>query len=180
MFPPVIDIPPDLYRVEINDHEMAIVSSNTGSVLEERPPNDQWRYESMAVVDDNHVGFIAPKDTLAALNIHEWHSAGYQGQNISIAVFDVEWFAADWPQEELSFVDTHDCFAHRSCNVPIDTLHPRFGFERGVHGFACTEIINDIAPQSDVHLVRVNGLTSLENAVEWAIREDIDIRGVQR
>ena len=32
-----------------------------------------------------------------------------------------------------------------------------------------------VAPDADLHLVRVNGMTSFENAVDWAIREEIDI-----
>ena len=176
MFPPLIDLPPDLYRVEINDHPLAISSSVSASVLEEAPTDIPWRYESMAIVDRAQgIGIIQPEATYDALNIHSWHDAGFQGQGISIAVFDVEWFGVDWPQSELAPVETHDCFAHRSCEPPIDTAHIRFGFERGVHGFACAEIIRDLAPQASLHLVRVNGHTSLQNAVDWAIRENIDI-----
>ena len=39
---------------------------------------------------------------------------------------------------------------------------------------ARAEVIRDIAPDADIHLVRVLGQTSLENAVDWAIREDVD------
>ena len=72
-------------------------------------------------------------------------------------------------------VSTHDCIQHRSCNPPIDPSNARFGFERGVHGLACAEIIRDLAPEAELHLVRVNSTTTLENAVAWAIRSEIDV-----
>ncbi|HCH65804.1 MAG TPA: hypothetical protein DFR83_23585, partial [Deltaproteobacteria bacterium] len=68
---------------------------------------------------------------------------------------------------------THDCFDHRSCARPIDSF-ARYT-SSGRHGVACAEVIHDIAPDAELHLVRVTSLTSLENAVDWAIREEIDI-----
>ena len=56
-----------------------------------------------------------------------------------------------------------------------DTWRPRFAFEEGVHGYACAEVIKDLAPEAELHLVRVNGVTTFENAVNWAIREEIDL-----
>jgi subtilisin family serine protease len=47
--------------------------------------------------------------------------------------------------------------------------------DSGIHGFACAEIVRDIAPDVELHLVRVNGFTMFENAARWAIRNDIDI-----
>jgi subtilisin family serine protease len=57
----------------------------------------------------------------------------------------------------------------------MDTSFARFGYEEGVHGYACAEIIRDIAPDAELFLVRVNGLTTFENAIDWAIRNDIDL-----
>jgi hypothetical protein len=57
----------------------------------------------------------------------------------------------------------------------MDTLRPRYAFEEGSHGVACAEVIHDIAPDAEIHLVRVNGLTTLENAAAWAVREHIDV-----
>ena len=75
----------------------------------------------------------------------------------------------------LGEVRTHDCWAHRSCAPELNDLTPRYAFEEGRHGVACAQVIRAIAPDVDLHLVRVNGQTSLENAVDWAIREDIDL-----
>ena len=71
--------------------------------------------------------------------------------------------------------NTHDCYGHRSCDLPIDTIRPTYRHETGGHGIACAEVIHSIAPGAELHLVRVNGLTTLENAADWAVREGIDL-----
>ena len=45
----------------------------------------------------------------------------------------------------------------------------------GAHGMACAEALHEVAPDVNLHLVRINGMTSFENAVNWAIREEIDV-----
>ena len=176
MFPPIIDLPPELFRLEEPNHPQAVCHSDSASVLETQPEAGRWRPESMAIVDrEIGIGSVIPEETFTALKLQPWQDAGYQGQGISIAVFDVEWFGLEWAAEELGAFQTHDCFAHPSCALELDSLHPRYGFEKGVHGIACAEIVRDIAPEAELHLVRVLGLTSLENAVSWAIRNDIDI-----
>ena len=191
MFPPAHIDPPELYRVEFVDHPQSLYGSAAASVLEAPPDHLPYRRESMAIVDRDtaltdtvahtpaFVGRVSPTETLRALNVDSWHLAGHFGEGVRVAVFDVEWFGATWPHEELldprGNVSTHDCVQHRSCNPPIDPSNARFGFERGVHGLACAEVIRDLAPESELHLVRVNSATSLENAVDWAIRSNIDL-----
>ncbi len=177
MFPdPFVDYP-TLYRVDVPDHPNAIVRSAYGSVVESPPTGESWRLVNWAVIDEadgENNNVVQPETMLDALNVKPWHEADFQGQSVKIAVFDVEWMGAEWANGELGSVSTHDCFAHPSCALPLDSTHPRFGFERGVHGVACAEVIHDIAPEAELHLVRVLGLTSLENAVDWAIREKMD------
>ena len=96
-----------------------------------------WTQE-FELSDDN---IVVPNDLYDALNSTPWHNSGFTGENVKIAVFDVEWIGAEWSNGDLGSVDTHDCFAHPSCELPIDNTHPRFGFERGVHGLACAEVI---------------------------------------
>ena len=45
MFPPPLDIPDHLIRVDIPFHEQAIASSTTGSLLLEPPEYGTWKYE---------------------------------------------------------------------------------------------------------------------------------------
>lgn len=177
MFPTSNISGPSFYRVEIPYHPNAIATSQYGSILESPISGIPSKPVFWAVTDEEYLpsnNLVTDMDALEAMNLLEWHANGYTGQSVKVAVFDVEWQGADWSNDELGMVTTHDCFAHPSCMIPIDSEHPRFGFERGVHGIACAEVIRDLAPNVDLHLVRVLGQTSLENAVDWAIREDID------
>ncbi|MEC8425253.1 MAG: S8 family serine peptidase, partial [Myxococcota bacterium] len=112
-----------------------------------------------------------------ALGTAAWHARGWDGAGVKVAVFDVQWELADAPPHalELGDVETHDCWVHPSCGPPMDNLRPRFSYERGGHGIACAEVIRDLAPGVELHLVRVNALTTFENALSWAARNDIDI-----
>ncbi|MGC6509389.1 MAG: S8 family peptidase [Myxococcota bacterium] len=173
MFPPPFTVPPDLIRVDVPNHPLAIVSSDYGSTLEAIPTDVPWRYESIPQTDA-FIGDVKPIETFDALNVSEWHADGVLGAGVKIAVFDAEWYGIDTPSPELEGIVSHDCFASKSCELPIDTLQLRYTFERGSHGVACAEIVRDIAPEAEIHVVRVNGQTTLENAVDWAIRNDID------
>lgn len=163
--------PFELVRVEDPGHPAAEARSATGAVLLE-PPEDgtPWSWESVPEV----TGWPAT-EALEALNATGWHERGITGAGVKVAVFDLQWYGAEGQADELGAFSTHDCWAHRSCELPMDTWRPRFGFEEGVHGWACAEVIRDIAPDAELHLVRVNGRTTLENAVDWAIREGIDV-----
>jgi len=178
MFPSSSHDVPEYYRVDAPYLPNALATSAYGSIVESPPHNMPYRPVFWATIDetlDERLdNIVIPEDLHVALNSRIWHDQDYSGADVKIAIFDVEWQGADWANGEMGPVTTHDCFAHPSCEIPIDSAHPRFGFERGVHGIACTEIIHDLAPAAELHLVRVLGLTSLENAVDWAIREEID------
>ena len=161
----------DRVRVDIADYPGALTSSVSGSVLATPPPpGTPYRLESTPEVDE----YVAT-EAIEALAISPWHSAGYTGAGVKIAVFDVQWFNAAAAGDELGEATTHDCELQRSCDAQMDTLRPRYTFEEGSHGVACAEVIRDLAPDAELHLVRVNGSTTFENASAWAIRNDIDI-----
>lgn len=149
----------------------ALTRSATGAVLAEPPPaGTRWRWEPDVRTD----GW--PSQTaLGALNADVWHDAGIYGAGVKVAVFDIAWFGAEADPAVLGDIQTNDCYAHPSCAPPIDTLHARFAFEEGEHGFACAEIVHEIAPEAELHLVRVNGFTAFENAADWAIAEGVDV-----
>jgi len=161
-----------LVRVDDPEHPDALISSERGSMLA-APPTDgtAWRPVSVPEVDSAYVAWEA----VEALQTDAWVEAGYDGAGVRVAVFDVQWFNAALRPEELGDVETWDCGAHDSCELPMDTLRPWHSYEEGSHGVACAEVIRDLAPGVELHLVRVNGLTTLENAVAWAIRHDVDL-----
>ena len=166
-----------LIRVD-DAHPDAIARSQLGSTLA-FPPTDgtKWRIESIPETDSDTVllSEMVDERLFASIGIDDWHDAGHLGQGVKIAVFDVQWFGASLLEQELGSFFTHDCWQDPLCDSPIDTLNPRFDFERGVHGVACSEVVRDLAPEAELHLVRVNGQTTFENAVDWAIREEVDL-----
>ncbi len=163
--------PTDRVRVEIPDVPGAEATSERGSVLLAPPaPGTKWSVEEAPSLDSYDA-----VEGIEALGAAAWHEAGITGEGIKVAVFDVQWFDTGLWADELGDVTTHDCQTHRSCDLPMDTFRPRYGFEEGSHGVACAQVIRDIAPGVELHLVRVNGQTTLENAAAWAVREGIDV-----
>lgn len=168
------DLPAEvrLVRVDVPDLPGALATSRHGSVLA-APPDDprlRWRPEPVPEIDS-----VVADGAIAALDATPWHDAGYRGQGVHVAVFDLQWQDLDLYTEELGEFTTHDCFAHRSCGPEINSINPASRSEFGSHGVACAEVIHDIAPDARLSLVRVSGLTSLENAVDWAIRNEVDV-----
>ena len=145
-----VDMDPwDLVRVEVADHPEADATSHRGSVLL-APPSDPdlpWRTEAVPEIDGQSSGGFQAWEAVDALAVEPWHEAGIHGAGVSVAVFDVQWFHTELYEDELGSFTTHDCYAHRSCEMEIDTLSPRFAFEQGAHGRACAEVIHDIAPK---------------------------------
>lgn len=163
---------PPLVRVNDPDHPNAIARSATGSVLAAPPQAGPWADENVP-----HIEAWVAEEALDVLNVEDWHTRGADGAGVKVAVFDLQWFGAADP-DELGEFTTHDCWEDPGCNVPIDVYAPNFSYEAGVHGYACAEIIHDIAPAAELHLVRVNGPTTFENAVDWAIANDIDVASI--
>ncbi len=169
----------DRYRVEIPDLPDAEATSTTASVLLSPPADLPWTIEEAPSLDtslpgDDPGGYDAI-EAIDALGAAPWREAGIDGSGIRIAVFDSQFYQADLWADELGDFQTHDCQAHTSCDIPIDTLTTTYAFEEGSHGVACAQVIHDIAPGAELHLVRVNGSTTLENAAAWAQREQIDV-----
>lgn len=179
----------DLVRVEDPHFPGAIARSGTGATLAgPPPPGVRWRPEAVPVpdpvpgvdagVDVDRIasdGVWAADDGLSVTNADAWHAMGIRGQGVKVAVFDIAWYGGLLDPAELGAVTTHDCHLSSTCEVPMDLRAPTFGFEEGTHGMACAEAVRDFAPDAELHLVRVNSFTTLENAVQWAIRSDIDV-----
>ncbi len=163
--------PMDLVRVDDPDFPGADAVSATGAVLlAPPPPGVPWRWEAVPETT------AAPAvEALDAMQVQGWHDAGFTGAGVKVAVFDLQWFGVEADAATLAPFTTHDCYLTPTCEAPMDTWRPRFGFEEGAHGHACAQVIRDIAPDAMLHLVRVNTSTTLENAVDWAIREGVHV-----
>jgi len=170
----------DRYRVEVPGWPGAEATSETGSVLLSPPEGVAWTVEEAPSLDDDplpgdDLGTYDANEGIDALGARSWREAGIDGSGVRIAVFDSQFYNAELWSDELGEYLTHDCQAQASCDLPIDSVHPDYSFEEGSHGVACAQVIHDIAPGAELHLVRVNGSTTLENAANWAIRNDIDL-----
>lgn len=164
-----------LYRVERPDAPGALATSATGSVVRE-PPTDGTPYRVEALAQPHgHFGAYAADDAAEVIGAEAWHEAGYTGEGVKLAVFDVQWFGSELGPDELGDFDTHDCWAHPGCTPAMDTTAPRFSYEEGSHGLACAELVRDLAPGVELHLVRTNGYTTFENAAKWSVREGVDL-----
>lgn len=165
----------ELVRVEDPNYPGALARSENASVIAgPPPPGTPWMWEPLPV-EDAELQRTGAYPGLEVTNADLWHAAGITGAGVRVAVFDTGWFGGSAAPEALGPFETADCWRHTSCEVPIETSAPRFGNESGVHGFACAEVVRNIAPDAELFLVRSNGLTAFENAARWAIRNDIDV-----
>lgn len=161
-----------LVRVADPNHPDAIARSATHAVLAGPPLSGDYITEPIAQLE---LGQWEAWEAQEAMDLSPWHDAGFQGQGVKVAVLDLQWFGAALEADELGVFESWDCWAQEGCTPPIDSLRPRFAYETGGHGIACAEVVRDLAPQAELHIVRVNGLTTFENAIEWAIRNEIDV-----
>jgi len=174
------DAPPVLVRVEDPTRPDALMVSETAALLAE-PPDDgtPWVHEDLGVVDEDTdlwpgSGF-ADTRLREVLGVDAWHEAGFRGQGVKVAVFDIQWSTAQADPSGLDIAGSADCWSHPSCETPLQLDTVRYSYENGVHGLACAEVVRDVAPAAELYLVRVNGRTTFESAVAWAIRHDIDV-----
>jgi subtilisin family serine protease len=160
-----------LVRVAQPDHADALSASATHAVLAEPPPpGTPWKVEPVPQLHS-----FDDTEAVAVTNADLWHLDGATGQGVKIAIFDIGWYGPNGDTDEARADGTHDCWATPTCDLPIDMERPRLSFEDGNHGLACAEVVRDVAPDVQLHLVRVSSLTAFENAVAWAIREEVDV-----
>lgn len=95
----------------------------------------------------------------------DFHSAGYYGQGAKVAVIDLGfdgYTEARNAGELSSVVYTHDYTGN--------------GFETEYfHGTGVAEIVEDMAPQADLYLLKISDEVDLQNAVTYCASNGIDI-----
>jgi len=95
----------------------------------------------------------------------DFHAAGYYGQGTKVAVIDlgfVGYTEARNAGELASVVYTHD--------------YTGSGFEASYdHGTAVAEIVEDMAPQADLYLLKISDEVDLGNAVTYCISNGVHI-----
>ncbi len=105
---------------------------------------------------------------LAVINGPAWHSAGFQGAGIKIAIIDAGF--QGYPSllgSDLPASVTVKNFIDGETDGQVDGTTP--------HGTACAEIVFDIAPQATIYLGKVNTNIDLQEAVAWAKTNSVDV-----
>jgi hypothetical protein len=110
----------------------------------------------------------ATTEGLAALNGPAWHTAGYTGSGVKIAVIDTGFLG--YPGllgTDLPASVTVKNFVDGESDAQVDG--------RGSHGTAAAEIIHDVAPDAQIYLAKVLTEVDLAEAVAWLMTPEIDV-----
>jgi len=95
----------------------------------------------------------------------DYHNSGYKGQNTKVAIIDIGF-------NNLTNSQTNG-------ELPENVITKDFtgtGIETGrTHGTGVAEIIYDMAPQSQLYLIKVGDEVDLENAKDYCIEQGVDI-----
>ncbi len=96
-------------------------------------------------------------------NIDDWHSAGWDGTGISLAVFDFGF--TNWTERKTSG-DLPSGTVPKDFSAGFDfTANSNQGTAGYTHGTACAEIAYDMAPNATVYLYAFNTEVEFGNAV---------------
>jgi len=98
---------------------------------------------------------------LAAINGPAWHTAGYTGSGVKVAIIDGGFTGYnDLLGVDLPASVTVKNFVDGENDSQVDGASP--------HGTACAEIIHDIVPDATLYLAKVSTNLDLAEAVAWA------------
>ena len=123
---------------------------------------------SYLVEQDDIQSLTAESEGLAAMNGPAWHNKSYRGHNVRVAIIDGGFagypalMGSDLPGnlKIKNFVDGES-------DDEVDGTSK--------HGTACAEIAADIAPQAQFYLIKIATDLDLEQAVNYAISQDVDV-----
>ena len=108
---------------------------------------------------------VVTSEGVALTGADDYHAAGYYGQGVKVAIVDLGFnglTAAKNAGELQNVVYTHD--------------YTGTGLEAGtVHGTAVAEIVEDMAPQADLYLLKISDSVDLQNAVDYCINNGIRV-----
>ena len=112
-------------------------------------------------------GLDAQTEALAAMNAQNWQNSGFRGYGVKVAIIDGS-FAGYTALlgSELPASLTFKNFVDGENDNNIGS---------SVHGTACAEITADIAPNATFYLLKISTNLDLEQAVNFAISEGVDV-----
>lgn len=141
----------------------ALVPIEALEALAERPDVQLVREPQRPVPSNELQVGSQTTEGLAASNASAWHTAGYDGSGVHIAIFDVgfEGYSGLLGSDLPASVTTYDWTGE--------------GIGGSAHGTACAEIVYDMAYGATIDLHKVSTEVDLGNAVSQAIADGADI-----
>ncbi len=107
-------------------------------------------------------------EALAAINTPAWHTAGYTGAGVKVAIIDAGFVGySSLRGSDLPASVTVKNFVDGETDAQADGTTE--------HGTACAEIIHDLAPGAQLYLVKIATDLDLAEAVAWLISQQVDI-----
>lgn len=116
--------------------------------------------------DEDSVAALS--EGVAAANAGTWHSAGWRGQGVRVAIIDggFQGYTTKLGSDLPATVTVRN-FVDGQSDALVD------GTTR--HGTACAEIVHDMAPLAKLYLLKINTDVDLNEAVDYAISQGVDI-----
>lgn len=102
---------------------------------------------------------------VAVINANEWHTAGYTGDGVKIAILDMGFAGYTTRQSEGELPATVATWWAPSLGGPGESAH----------GTACAEIAYDVAPGAQLYLANFGTEVEMGNAVDWLIDQGVDV-----
>ena len=120
------------------------------------------------LLEDTAAGLDVTTEGLAAMNGPVWQSAGYRGAGVKVAIIDAGFKGYPGLRgTELPSSVTVKNFVDGETDAQADGTTE--------HGTACAEVVHDIAPDAAIYLAKVNTNIDLQEAVNWAKTQNINI-----
>jgi subtilisin family serine protease len=98
----------------------------------------------------------------------DYHNAGYTGQGVKIAVIDAGFKGLSDAQNNGDL--PYDVHTYDFPSNGINTVDSKY-----YHGTACAEIVHDMAPDAELHLLKVYDEIDIRDALDYCRHNDIDI-----
>lgn len=149
-----------ILQVWLPPEQLAMVAAQS-TVEFIRPPD--------TAVTTGPVTGVAISEGVAAANADVWHSAGWHGQGVRIAVIDAGFqrYNAAVSSGDLPAGVIVRNFTDFETETDVDRATP--------HGTACAEIVHDMAPEATLYLLKISTDIDLNEAVDYAISQNVDI-----
>jgi subtilisin family serine protease len=113
---------------------------------------------------------VTVSEGIVSMRVPEFRNRGYSGERVRIAVLDLGFkgyqslLGTDLPAD----VRVRSFYGNTGGNGDINGAQE-------IHGTACAEIVNDVAPGAQLYLVNVLTIPDLQAAVDWLISEKVSV-----